>query len=506
MHIQDFINRFTNHPVLFIGTGMSLRYLETSYTWDGLLFKISQEIYGREETYYDIKSRYSLGNGQFDYQGIAEELEIDFNEFCAKDNTGYFKQANQIFYENMRKDKPLSRFKIYISLLLEKYTVKDGMQNEITELIKVRKNIGSVITTNYDTFIEKIFEFNPLIGNNILLSNPYGSVYKIHGCVNETDNIIITRRDYEEFDKKYELIRAQLLSLFIHNPIIFMGYGIGDTNIKKILSTIFTYINPNTNEADRIRKNFLLVEYQEGSTNLNVTDHDIDMEGYSTIRINKLKTDDFIGLYKPLSNLNLPVSAMDIRKVQNIVKDIYSGGNIEVRFTENVDSLNNDEKVLVIGSQNSVRYDYKNIAEIISNYFEYIEEENHQVLSLIDKQHVQQSQFFPIYGFHIVQPNLETADRLKTIQLNKIKSVMDIKGEMGEKHETIIEILNDQDISRSNKDDEIFTGVIKGNIHLEDIEEYLKTYDEERKVNTGYRKLLVAYDFKAYAPPATQWT
>ena len=506
MHIEEFINRFTNHPVLFVGTGMSLRYLEESYTWDGLLYTISYEIYGREETYYDIKSRHSLQNGQFNYQGIAEELEEKFNRFCMEKNTGQFKRANEIFYENMKKDKPLSRFKIYISLLLENYTEKESMQNEITELIKVRKNIGSVITTNYDTFIEKTFDFNSLIGNNILLSNPYGSVYKIHGCINDAENIIITRKDYEKFDKKYELIRAQLLSLFIHNPIIFLGYGIGDTNIKKILSTIFTYINPNTHEADRIRKQFLLVEYQEGSTNLEVTDHDIDMEGYSTIRINKLKTDNFIGLYKPLSNLNLPVSAMDIRKVQNIVKDIYAGGSIEVKFTDNIDSLNNDEKVLVIGSQNSVRYDSKDIAEIISNYFEYIDEENHQVLSLIDKQHVQQSQFFPIYGFHTVQPNLEKADFLKDIQKNKIKSVMSAKQGMGEKHETISDILDDKDISRSSREDEIFTGVIKGRIKLEDIKEYLKNYDVERKGSTGYRKLLVAYDFKTYAPPDTQWT
>jgi len=119
------------------------------------------------------------------------------------------------------------------------------MKEEIAELKKIRKNIGSVITTNYDKFIEEIFEFNPLIGNNILLSNPYGSVYKIHGCVSDINKIIITSEDYENFLKKYELIRAQLLSLFIHNPIIFIGYNLADENIKNILKTIFTYIEPN---------------------------------------------------------------------------------------------------------------------------------------------------------------------------------------------------------------------------------------------------------------------
>ena len=106
-------------------------------------------------------------------------------------------------------------------------------RDELTELKKIRKNIGSIITTNYDRFIETTFDFNPLMGNDILLSNPYGSVYKIHGCVSDAAKIIITVDDYGKFNDRYELIRAQLLSLFIHNPIIFLGYNIGDENIKR---------------------------------------------------------------------------------------------------------------------------------------------------------------------------------------------------------------------------------------------------------------------------------
>lgn len=41
------------------------------------------------------------------------------------------------------------------------------------------------------------------------------------------------------------------------------------------------------------------------------------------IRVNKIKTDNFLSIYKSLSTLQLPVSAMDIRKVQNVVKEIY---------------------------------------------------------------------------------------------------------------------------------------------------------------------------------------
>src|SRR5699024_10969293 len=130
--------------------------------------------------------------------------------------------------------------------LLGSLTYKSEMLDEIRDLKKVRKNISSVITTNYDCLIEDVFEFSPLVGNEILLSNPYGTVYKIHGCVSDPKRIIINQNDYDNFNTKYELIRAQLLSLFIHNPIIFIGYSISDENIKNLLKTIFNYVDINS--------------------------------------------------------------------------------------------------------------------------------------------------------------------------------------------------------------------------------------------------------------------
>lgn len=239
----------------------------------------------------------------------------------------------------------------------------------------LEKNIGSIITTNYDGLIESIFEFSPLIGNDILLSNPYGSVYKIHGCVSDPLRVIITSEDYDNFSNKYELIRAQLLSIFIHNPIIFFGYNIGDNNIKELLKTIFTYIEPNSETAKQIRNNFLLVEYEEGSQSQEIGEHDIDLEGFATtIRINKIKTDDFSSIYKALGNLLLPISAMDIRKVQSIVKEIYAGGNIKVKITQDLDSLDNSDRILAIGSSRTIKYQYLTSNETMANYFVVIAE------------------------------------------------------------------------------------------------------------------------------------
>lgn len=496
MHIGDFIKNFTNHPVLFVGTGLSLRYLENSFTWDGLLLYISNKIKGSDEFYYDLKSKYEE-DGEYDYTKIAQELEIEFNKVLMSDRNGEFKEINDQFYENMAKQIKISRFKLYISQLLSDYKTRDSQMHEISELKKVRKNIGSVITTNYDSFIEDIFEFKQLIGNDILLSNPYGSVYKIHGCVNDPNKIIITDSDYKDFDDKYELIRAQLLSLFIHNPIIFLGYNIGDNNIKGILKTIFTYINPNTEQAEKIRRNFLLVEYAEGSQNTEVTDHDIDMSGFSTIRINKIKTDNFLEIYKHLADLNLPVSAMDIRKVQNIVKEIYAGGNIQVSVTEDVDSLKNGEKVLAIGSLKTITYDFQTTSELMENYFKIIDESNHQLLKLIDKHRIQTNQHFPIYAFSTIQSEIACSRDLKDNQNRKITNIINSVADFAQQHTSIDGILQDGDISQSKKNLAIILGVINERIPLDIVEEHLRKYDDKR--STDYRRLLCVYDYKKYA-------
>lgn len=494
MKIDEFITSFNNHPVLFVGTGISLRYLEKTFTWDGLLSYISNELKGNGEFYYDLKYKYR-SNGEYDYPKIASELEDEFHVILQNDRNGKFKYINDIFYENLAKDITISRFKIFITELLKSYSIKEDKKAEVAELQKVRKNIGSIITTNYDTFIEDVFEFKSLIGNEILLSNPYGSAYKIHGCIQHPDKIIITDSDYANFEDKYELIRAQLLSLFIHNPIIFLGYNLGDKNIKSILKTIFTYVDPSSETAERIRNNFLLVEYEENSENLEVVEHDIDIEGMSTIRINKIKTDNFTEIYRHLGTLSLPVSAMDIRKVQNVVKEIYAGGHIKVSITEDIESLKNGEKVLAIGSTKTIKYEYHTAEEMMINYFRLIEESNHQLLKLIEKHRIQKNQYFPIFGFYQVQPKISNFEKLKGIQLEKIETLKSAP-DLATNHYSIEGINNDDNISATNKTNAIVKGILSGRVNLEDAEQYLKEYPQ--KYETDYKKLLCVYDYRKY--------
>ncbi len=499
MNIKNFFEKYNNHPVLFLGTGISLRYHHQSYTWDGLLSKIAFDISGKEEYYLDLKSN-SYENGVYSYAKIATAIEKYFEESLREDRNGKFKEINDIFYDNVKKGINTSRFKIYIASLFSNLTLDSNKNTELDELKQACRNIGSIITTNYDTLIEDKLNFRPLIGNEILLSEPYGSVYKIHGCVTNPNKIIITAEDYNDFYNKYDLINAQLLSLFIHHPIIFMGYSIGDDDIKRLLKTIFSFVEPNSMIASKIKENFLLVEYEKGSTNTEITEYNIMIDAINTIQINRLKTDDFLSIYQEIKNLHLPISAMDVRKVQSVVKDIYSGGSIKVTIASDLDTLDNNKKILAIGSLETIYIDIT-LKELLLDYFNIIDSDNYAKTNAINGFIIQSTQYFPIFAFSKKNSTIKKVEKFKKNQETNLKHSIEriyLKNKIicDKNHNSIYSIINDPSIPISYKNDIILWGVYNDNISLEDTENYLRNFD--RPYSTDFNKILCAYDYKKY--------
>lgn len=504
MEINEFINNFQNHPILFVGTGLSLRYLNNSYNWEGLLKEISDYISDDPNHFYDLKNRvFNTSKKEYDLPKLATIIGKELDEYSMTHTDDETIMAiNKKFYEDMEDGLHSNRLKIFISLLVMDCDYRSDTAEEVKDFKRARKNIGSVITTNYDTMIEEVFGFQKLIGNNILLSNPYGSVYKIHGCITKPEEIIINNEDYREFEQKYELIRAQLLSLFIHNPIIFIGYSINDENIQNILETIFKYVDPKSAIGEQITKNFLVIEHDAGNTNTRVTDYDKTV-GDILISLNKIKTDNFSLIYDSISNLNLPISVMDIRKVRNITRDIYRGGPpedaVQVKITEDIDQLDNSDKVLALGTEKTINYIYSTTSEICTKYFSIIEENNYQILEIIDKLSIQSQQYFPVFAFSDINGNLNRTPQLKEQQLTKIneqKNKVYSEARYQKDFNSISAVLESEE-PKSNRHHIIIYNLCEENIDLEDLKQYLLNSEIDKK-DTDYRRLLCFYDYKMY--------
>ena len=211
-----------------------------------------------------------------------------------------------------------------------------------------------------------------------------------------------------------------------------------------------------------------------------------------------MTTDNFTELYKSIANLILPVSTMDIRKVQNIVKDIFSGGKIEVSITEDLDELENSDKVLVIGAKNTIQYVYQTPSDMVANYFKIIEEKNKQIIALLDKQTIRSNLFFPIFAFSKINNELTKADILKKQQRGKIESILKSKqAKRSGAYKTPQEVINAEDVPASNKTQVIIISIMDGNMDLDSVKEFLIEFKDKK--STSYRQLLCAYDLKKYS-------
>ena len=89
----------------------------------------------------------------------------------------------------------------------------------------------------------------------------YSEIYKIHGCITDPKSIVITKEDYDRFQKNSLLISAKITSMLINSPIIFMGYSLSDINIRNIIGEFTNSLD--NKELLRFEDRIILVEYDK---------------------------------------------------------------------------------------------------------------------------------------------------------------------------------------------------------------------------------------------------
>ena len=208
------------HPILFVGSGISMRYLNTP-TWKELLKRISNKV---NFDYKILKDRY--GDNM---PIIAQELE--------------FYAVRSATLEDIKSKSCREIYRDVIAEIINEFPLDKIDCEEISEFKKMRPVY--IVTTNYDELLETIYDskYEVIIGRKSLIDSraeteKEGILFKIHGCITEPSSIVITKEDYEDFNSKMKYIQSKLLTLFWENPLVFMGYGLGDDNIKNILTTL----------------------------------------------------------------------------------------------------------------------------------------------------------------------------------------------------------------------------------------------------------------------------
>lgn len=129
-----------------------------------------------------------------------------------------------------------------------------SIHQEIADLIKPVSLVGAnqpiadffaansfrVVTTNYDKLVEQLCgeartqSLTP--GLPVPRMSADVKVYHVHGSVDVPDNMVVTSEDYFRFINGESYFSRKLSTVLHENAVVILGYSLGDTNLKAIIS------------------------------------------------------------------------------------------------------------------------------------------------------------------------------------------------------------------------------------------------------------------------------
>lgn len=104
----------------------------------------------------------------------------------------------------------------------------------------LRDESFDVVTTNYDKLFESLINeqstqsLSP--GMPIPRSHSPVRVYHVHGSIDSPENMVVTSDDYFKFLNDTSYFSQKLSTILHENTVVILGYALGDTNLKSILS------------------------------------------------------------------------------------------------------------------------------------------------------------------------------------------------------------------------------------------------------------------------------
>lgn len=197
---------------------------------------------------------YKLNNDQISFfigSGVSTELDLPnwknlFREIADKlslniENIHDYYQLAQ-YYCNKYSVSDLKR------IIAPKLQTLDYNSPTMEKLLRLQ--FKSIWTTNFDNALEQCLVNHRIrytkVHNDKDLScinvNDGPIIYKINGDINDLDNIILTQRDWENFEYTHPTMLTFLKKELVSNTFLFLGYSFQDNLIKSALSSIRQFV------------------------------------------------------------------------------------------------------------------------------------------------------------------------------------------------------------------------------------------------------------------------
>jgi hypothetical protein len=151
--------------------------------------------------------------------------------------------------------------------------INQTIKNNFAENVALTENhhilaclpISSYWTTNYDNLIEKAIKEEGKIpdekkmSDNLLITEPKRDtiVYKMHGDVSQSNDVVISKDDYETYEMKKGAYSIVLQSELLSKIFLFIGFSFDDPNLIFILSRIKNLLGE---KANSLRTHYFFIE------------------------------------------------------------------------------------------------------------------------------------------------------------------------------------------------------------------------------------------------------
>lgn len=348
--VRSLLDRANRTPFLFVGSGISRRYMGTE-DWEGLLAWACEQV-GRpmKPLYvYRDRARNELGDGRVPYPLMARLMSDDFLQALEQPGMSAWASSHRDDFVT----RGVSPFKTYICEHLRRFE-PTLLVDEFGALRRASNHIAGVITTNYDDLVDRLFpSYQRYARQEDLLFGQLtgvGEIFKIHGSVEDPDSLVLTDRDYQRFEERKAYLTAKIMTIFGEYPVIFLGYSLNDPDVLGIIASIADCAGER--RVRELASRFVFVEYARRAEDRRIDPrHGVVVPSGGHIEMTAIHTDDFTPIYDAIgSTRQLYTPGILAQLGRQIYSIIYSGTATETvvsKDLKHLDRLPQDAKIVI---------------------------------------------------------------------------------------------------------------------------------------------------------------
>lgn len=236
-----------NQLVVFIGAGMSNNF---GYpTWNALVKRMYQELSGNPPKDKQVFSADELLR-------IPQMLRSTDKALYENILKGYFQDKkngirDNVILDEVMKLKPKHIITTNFDTLIEQYL--EDKEDAFSKMHSLKEGYDKIIKNQVP------YKYFPVIkDSDMITADANHLLMKMHGDVYNMDSMVLCEDDYLNYSNSHVLMENFIKSLLINHTFLFVGYGVGDSNLKLIMNWVDNIASREKGIVEKRQKHILL--------------------------------------------------------------------------------------------------------------------------------------------------------------------------------------------------------------------------------------------------------